>query len=376
MTFVRTTIDLLPQQTLGSGHALSVLRFGPESAERKIHLQAALHADEMPGALMLHELARRLAELDAADRLRWQIQLVPLANPIGLGQYVSGYYPIGRFHLPSFENFNRGFPDVTPLIVERAKDRLSADETSNVHGIRALMREALAAKQPRTEIEALRLTLLQLAFDADWVLDLHCDGESVPHLYTGTDLWPDFEPLARLIGSQANLLAWHSGCTPFDEALSRPWFELRTQLAGTFPVPLACRAATIELRGQSDVAYDVSQGDSDAMIAFMTIIGAIQGPVPKPPLLLYPATPLEACELIIAPRSGVIVHRASVGSSLRAGEGVSDIVDPVNGKTATLQTRHGGLLFARSRNRFAHAGAEVAKIAGAVAHRTGQLLSM
>jgi predicted deacylase len=72
----------------------------------------------------------------------------------------------------------------------------------------------------------------------------------------------------------------------------------------------------------------------------------------------------------------VIVHRAGVGSSLGAGESVADIVDPVNGETATLQTRHGGLLFARSRSRFAHAGAEVAKIAGPVAHRTGQLLSM
>jgi predicted deacylase len=344
VAFSRTTIELLPQLSLGSRHALGVLRFGPECAERKIHLQAALHTDEMPGALVLHELALRLADLDAADRLRWRVQLVPLANPIG------------RFHLPSLKNFNRGFPDVTPLIVERAKDMLSADETSNVHGIRELIREALAAKRPQTEIEALRLTLLQLAFDADWVLDLHCDGESVPHLKTGTDLWPGFEPLARLIGSRANLLAWHSGCTPFDEALSRPWFELRTKFAGTFPVPLACRAATIELRGQSDVSYDVSQGDSDAIIAFMTVIGAIQGPLPKPPLLFSPATPLEACESVIAPTSGVIVHRAGVGSCLSAGEGVADIVDPISGETATLQTRHGGLLFAHSSNCFAPAG--------------------
>jgi predicted deacylase len=376
VAFSRTTIELVPQRTLGARHALSVLRFGPESAQRKIHLQAALHADEMPGALVLYLMSRRLTELDAAGRLQWQIQLVPLANPIGLGQHVSVYYPIGRFHLPSLENFNRGFPDVTPLIAERTHTVLSGDETSNMRGIRALIREALAITRPQSEIAALRLTLLQLACDADWVIDLHCDGESIPHLYTGTDLWPEFEPLARLLGSRANLLSWNSGCTPFDEACSRPWFELRSQFSDQFPLPLACRAATIELRGQSDVAYEVSQSDSEALIAFMTFIGAIRGPLPELPPLLHPATSLDACESIIAPTSGVIVHRAGLGSSLIAGEAVADIVDPVNGETVTLQTRHGGFLFARSRIRFAQAGAEVAKIAGTVAHRTGQLLSM
>ena len=312
MAFSRTTIELVPQRTLGARHALSVLRFGPESAQCKIHLQAALHADEMPGALVLYLMSRRLTELDAAGRLQWQIQLVPLANPIGLGQHVSVYYPIGRFHLPSLENFNRGFPDVAPLIAERTHTVLSGDETSNMRGIRALIRGALAIARPQSEIAALRLTLLQLAFD--WVIDLHCDGESIPHLYTGTDLWPEFEPLARLPGA-GPICSPGTPAAPLDEACSRPWFELRSQVSDQFPLPLACRAATIELRGQSDVAYEVSQSDRRCLIAFMTFIGAIRGPLPELPPLLHPATSLDACESIIAPTSGVIVHRTGLGSS-------------------------------------------------------------
>ena len=112
---------------------------------------------------------------------------------------------------------------MTELIAERIHTVLSGDETSNMHGIRALIREALALKRPQTEIAALRLTLLKLECDTDWVIDLHCDGESVPHLNTGTDLWPEFEQLARLLGSRGYLLSWNSGCNHFDEACSRTW---------------------------------------------------------------------------------------------------------------------------------------------------------
>ena len=80
-----------------------MLRFGKECAQRKIHLQAALHADEMLGALVM-KLMSGAAELEAVGRLQWQIQLVPLAPMVG--QHVSVYYQIGRLHLQSLENFN------------------------------------------------------------------------------------------------------------------------------------------------------------------------------------------------------------------------------------------------------------------------------
>ena len=45
----------------GAGHparASTVLRFGTPGARPKAYLQAGLHADELPGMLVLHKLAR------------------------------------------------------------------------------------------------------------------------------------------------------------------------------------------------------------------------------------------------------------------------------------------------------------------------------
>ena len=53
---------------------------------RKVHLQASLHADELPGMLVLHHLRPLLADAEAAGRIKGEIVLVPLANLIGLAQ--------------------------------------------------------------------------------------------------------------------------------------------------------------------------------------------------------------------------------------------------------------------------------------------------
>ena len=83
---------------------------------------------------------------------------------------------------------------------------------------RAALRQACAELKVTTELQSLRRTLLGLAIDADVVLDLHCDNEAVLHLYTLPALWPEVEPLARLTGSRAVLVADVSGDEPFDEA--------------------------------------------------------------------------------------------------------------------------------------------------------------
>jgi predicted deacylase len=87
------------------------------------------------------------------------------------------------------------------------------------------MAEYLQAWEPVNEVASQRKTLVALAFDADCVLDLHCDNEAVVHMYTETACWPAFEPLARLLGAQAVLLAEGSGGLSFDESLSGLWWR-------------------------------------------------------------------------------------------------------------------------------------------------------
>ena len=217
-----------------------MLRFGAAGARPKAYLQAGLHADELPGMLVLARLAPMLAEAEARGELAGEVVLVPVANPIGLAQQAQGYLR-GRYEANSSGNFNRGYADLAAPVAEAVAGRLGADAAKNVAAIRAAMGEVLAAAEARDEIGCLRLALLRLACDADFVLDLHADNEAVLHLYTGTPLWPGAADLAAELGARAVLLAEVSGGNPFDEACSGPWWAL----ARRFPeaaIPPACLA--------------------------------------------------------------------------------------------------------------------------------------
>jgi predicted deacylase len=71
----------------------------------------------------------------------------------------------------------------------------------------------------------------------------------------------------------------------------------------------------------------------------------------------------------------VIVFRTPVGAWIEAGQEVADIVDPLTDRVVTLKSSVSGVLYARQIVRFATAGMEVARIAGATPIRTGSLLS-
>ncbi len=101
----------------------------------------------------------------------------------------------------------------------------------------------------------------------------------------------------------------------------------------------------------------------------------IDAPVPEAPPLAFPATPLAGAEPIVAPMTSVLVFRAQVGAYIKAGEAIANVVDPLTDTVTTLKCTTSGVMYARHISRFATAGLEVARIAGAKAFRTGSLLS-
>lgn len=363
----------LPSTTPGVRTSLSVQRFGVAGARPRFHLQSSLHADEIPGMLVLHHLRRRLAALEAQGAILGEIVLVPCANPLGLGQQMLGS-PIGRFDFATGANFNRHFPDLMTTIDPDLRGRLGPDATRNVAAIRDALAAALGRMAANTAAEHLKQALLGQALAADVVLDLHCDSEAVMHFYTLPGLAEEFAPLAALLGVRALLLADESGDNPFDEACSRSWLALRAAHPA-LPIPLACRSATIELRGQRDVDDVDARADAEALLAFMVLRGAIRGPSPTIPTPLCEATPLAGSEPIVAPASGVVVFRRAPGDAVMAGTAIADIIDPVTGAETTARCLSAGLLYARTDLRFVTAGARLAKIAGRTLARTGKLLS-
>ncbi len=359
---------------LGTQREIVSFHYGPLDTGRKVYVQASLHADELPGMLVAHHLRQRLLGLEAAGALRGEVVVVPVANPIGIGQTVL-LANEGRFELGSGENFNRHYPALFDKLVPRLEGRLGDDEAANARMIRAALRASVAALPEDTELTSQRKTLLGLACDAEVVLDLHCDAESLLHLYTGTALWPQCEPLAQLTGSRASLLAADSGDNPFDEACSQTWWQLAAHFRGRHPIPMGCLSVTLELRGAADVSHPMAAADADALVAFLAHRGIVDGPRPALPPLRAVATPLDATDVLRAPVSGVVVYLRELGEVIRAGEVVFEVIEPIGGAVHPVASRTEGLFFARESQRYARAGRALAKVAGAVPVRSGKLSS-
>lgn len=354
---------------LGTQRCVTALHFGNESAERKIYIQASLHADELPGALTAFHLRQVLQGLEAANQIKSHIVLVPMANPIGLAQNVH-HASSGRFDLISGQNFNRladlNLYELTSAQLKNDNATLGADAVANTRTIRDAMTCALNAKKGSTQIENLHLILLRLAHDADVVLDLHCDETAVLHMYTLPQLWPTLEPLARFLGSQCQLLADDTGVNPFDEALSTAWAKLRTEYPEA-KIPFACASTTVELRSQADLSHKLARQDAQAIVQYLAHQGDIdlnEVQTQELPVLLAKAHPLSGKEYVCASQSGVVVFHVAAGEMVKAGQELVDVVDPIQGTSVTLCSPITGFVYARSNVHFAQQGDTLYSISG------------
>ncbi len=363
--------------SLGSHKTLSSFHFGTPGARPKVTIQASLHAEELPGMLVAHHLRALLQAAEAAGKIQGEIVLVPVANPIGLAQRLD-HKPMGRFELDTSENFNRHYPKLAEIVLPLVQSQLGPDADRNIEVVRQAIASHLQSWVPTTELQSLRRTLLTLACDADYMLDLHCDCEGVMHFYTEEPCWPQLAPLAHLLGSRAILLAKNSGSGPIDECLSGVWWQLAAALraaGNTAPLKQGCCSTTIELRGEADVSHAWAASDAQAIFAFLEHIAVLA--CDQPPHLPNPlcaATPLAGSETLHAAAPGVVVFAADVGKTVHAGDLIAEVIDPISGEITAVRAGVDGVLYARIRDRYATRGAELGKIAGAKAFRTGELL--
>ena len=81
--------NILPA-SLGSSSKITSFHFGSSNSGRKVYIQAALHADEIPGMLVAWQLKQQLQRLEAEGHLQAEVVLVPQANPLGHAQALLG----------------------------------------------------------------------------------------------------------------------------------------------------------------------------------------------------------------------------------------------------------------------------------------------
>lgn len=370
MKTLRVKHHKLPKAAIGSSKSLVSLHFGPELNKRKTYIQAGLHADEAPGYLVATRLVELLRQADEKGGILEEIIVVPAANPIGLSQWDIESVE-GRFDQTDHVNFNRHYDDLTVELAEKIEGKLTEDADANVALIRKCSKHILQSRTPLTEGDHLKHLLLSLSHDADIVLDLHCDHQALLHIYVGTPLWPACSDLSAQLGVGVTLLAEDSGDVPFDEGNSKIWWELAEKFPD-FPIPPACLAATVELRGVLDTDSEQTESDAQNLFLFLQRRGYIAGDAGPLPELTGDATPLEGVDYIKAQEAGILTFLKVPGEWVEKGEAVAQIIDPMEDSiTPSIErverlvtSKTSGKFFARCVDRFARPGKIVGKVAG------------
>ena len=332
-------------------YRLPVIRYRGSSGRPGAYLQAALHAEEQPGVAAIHELAKFLDKAEAEGRLLRDITLVPYANPLGLHQAVDGRI-MGRFHLGSGVNFNRAFP--LPPVNQGSGKQADLPAT------------------PRVD-QSLKAALVKLAAGHEVILDLHCDKEAALYACCHAELWPSARDLAARLGAAAVML-WsgpEEGGAAFEEAVTID------RLPATAARPFL--AATVELRGQSDVDPDLARADARGLYALLADRGVLNDPaLPPRPAWQGPAVRQDHVLNVSAPALGALLFECPVGVRVSEGQLLARILASPGDPAGEVEIRApaSGLLLIRARDRLARPGETVATLItdrpakGAAAGRT------
>ena len=368
----------LPKMSPGTTRSVTWLRYGTAGARPKVYMQAAIHANELPGAMLLHHLMPMLAEADRAGKIQGEVIVVPTVNPIGQSQLIGNTHQ-GRYELLSRDNFNRNWLDLAEPVAERVSPKLGADAEANVALIRNAALAALKAMEPLNELQTMRVEMMKLSIDADVVLDLHCDMEAALHLFVSkADIGGTAQTLAADLGVASTMYN-----EPYAQALTFSGVNgaLWPRLKERFPdaaIPQACFSTTVELRSQHDVTHALGASDAANLYRYLVRRGVIAGRAAPLPRLRSQPTPISGMDVGYCPKEGFVVYHVAAGARVKAGTSICEIIDPADtsgakGRTQML-ARTDGILFSRKRNGgLAWPGMVAYRIAGAkpLAHRKG-----
>jgi hypothetical protein len=297
---------------------------------------------------------------------------MPAVNPLGMQHFTLRHH-IGRYDPATGINYNRRWPDLF-AVADIAP--LGTDAAANIATVRRAVASWIDSQRPGTAAQQLRLLILRECHDADVMLDLHCDSDSLTYIYTSPDV--PSQDLSDWTGAAATLTADDSGGGSFDEVLPQLFRKAAAANPGK-PVPLPL-TATMEYRGQPDVSDELGKDDARRLWGFLCergFIDAVHGP--RPPAAAA-ATPFEATEVIRVEKPGLVAYRVALGDRVTKGQPVADLIaldgpDAFIARTPILAGTD-GLVLTRSAKKYAERGANIMKIVGTepLPSRSGYLL--
>jgi predicted deacylase len=358
---MKKTFVQLPSMTPGTHRTISVLSFGKTGARPKVYMQAAIHANEMPGSMALHHLMPLLVEAENKGLIQGEIILVPTVNPIGQSQLIGNSHA-GRYNNLSNENFNRNWIDLSEGVAEKVWKKIGMDAQANVAMIRKAALQTLKEMKPANELQTLRVEMQKLSTDADYVLDLHCDIYAALHLFTAHNDWVKgptgplnnqgaIQALAADLGVEATMFndPYPSTLT-FSGVNSALWARLQDK----FPhaaIPQACMSVTLEMRSQHDVSDALGQSDAQNLYRWLVRQGVLSGKAAPLKKMKTAPAPISGMDVGYSTGTGFLVFHVKPGAKVKKGQPICDVIDPANPNGPKARTTYksatDGILFSR-----------------------------
>ena len=354
--------------TPSSSFSVPVYQCGPIDNVPHIYLQAAMHADEHPGTMVLHHLLDKLEAAEKAGYLRARFTILPIVNPLGLA-HLSFHTHRGRYHPVQGLNYNRAWPDFGKILLEDEVflSALGDDKAANKQAVRSAIIRWLDAQNPVTALDKHRDIIMRFAATADMVLDLHCDDIALNHIFIVPQNLPRYQGLADWMGSAATLMAEDSGGGSFDEVWSGLWITLQKALPDrAFPEPIL--SATLEYRGQQDVFDNLNKQDALNLYHFF----CDEGLIADKPSVARPSSPpptdLNACEVLRVDKPGLIAYQVELGAQVKKGDVIADLIS-LDGPNAVrertpIYAGTDGVVFSLNQMKYVWPSVSIAKIAG------------
>jgi hypothetical protein len=252
-------------------------------------------------------------------------------------------------------------------VADAIAGNLTADPDANLAIIRAAVAAWIDSQQPRTASQQLRLLVLKSAAAADIVLDLHCDDDSLKHIFTSPELMPGLQDLADWMEVAATLTAEDSGGGSFDEVLPTLYRKARNAHP-SHPIPLGAKTATLEYRGRADSFDATGQADAAGLFGFFVGRGLITADLGTRPAPAPAPTPFEATEVLRVDAPGLLAYRVELGEQVRKGQPIADLI-AMDGPQAYMARRPilsgtDGFVLSRVAGKYVTRGAGIAKIVG------------
>ncbi|MCP4188254.1 MAG: succinylglutamate desuccinylase/aspartoacylase family protein [Gammaproteobacteria bacterium] len=365
MSFARVS-KILRGDSPGKTTEVNYFRIGPQHAGKKVYLQAALHADEQPGILILHHLLEMLRLADQSGELKAEFVLFPMVNPLGMSDIEFGQHQ-GRYDRDSGINHNRQWPDVYAAISDQLGDKPGPDAAENIKLVRQTVGEWLKTLPSTKARDQWRQLVISESYDADYVFDLHCDDESLLYIYAVPQIAESMQQLANYTGAMATLLAEDGGGNSFDEV----WPGLWIKLAQRYPnraIPMPVKACTLEYRGKIDTFDSLNQQDADNLFGYFQGEGLIGGSAKGKPIEAPAATDLRATEIVRAEHAGLVAYHVELGERVETGQKIADLIhldgeQAMVGRTPVLAGT-AGLILSRNTHKYVWRGAVITKIVG------------